>query len=198
MDKDKRFHQDVFPLIILGLGCLVGCSREEALPEGSQTEGSTPATNEVLQSTGVWERLVVPLTNNTVSTLMFVDLTPPPPWERGNYLKFCFRKSGASNDSKEWVFWDVLNIHAENFFEITRQLGLTNIELHVFPRTVPPPSIGEADDRPNAFQVHGYAVITDSRIPRKWFLKEPRPGGADSGIRSAAQAGYPESFRSEQ
>jgi len=192
----RQLHRTVFGLLILGAGCLAGCSGAESLPEGSQRAGSKPVTNEVLQSTGVWERLVVPLTNNTVSTLMFVDLTPPPPWERGNYLKFCFRKSGASNGSEEWVFWDVLNIHAENFFEITRQLKATDVELHVFTRGLSLPSVHGAEDRRNAFQHHGYVVITDNRIPREWFLKEPRNPGVDSDIRSAAQARFPESFRS--
>jgi len=84
---------------------------------------------------------------------------------------------------EEWEAWRVVNMHAENFFEVASRLKMSSVEVHLLRFKV----------QEFGYQEHkGYAVVTDPRIPRSWYLSEPH---LDSKTARALRAAYLESFR---
>jgi len=103
----------------------------------------------------------------------------PPPWPRGNCLTF--EKDAAEFSPEPFTFadgvsWRIVNIHAENFYEITRRLGITAVEAAVFHRDFGD-RVHLLSREPVQFQTttvdYGDCVITDERIPREWFRSAP-------------------------
>jgi hypothetical protein len=73
----------------------------------------------------------------------------PPPWPRGN----CFKLStGARGRPDPTRGLHVINMHAENFEEVVKRLGLTSVEVE---------------------HVGGQFFVVDPRIARRWLREGP-------------------------
>ncbi|MBX9585581.1 MAG: hypothetical protein K2X87_35180 [Gemmataceae bacterium] len=92
----------------------------------------------------------------------------PPPWPHGN--RFSLTADPDAAPSSEW--WLVLNMHAENYTELSKRLGLETL------RILP---VG-----PNE------CLIIDRRVPRDWLLDAPL-GPPD--FRREMLEKYPQYFR---
>ena len=147
------------------------------------------------------ERTEVSVTN-LMSTLIGFRRTSEPPWEYGNYLTFQFRKPELRDGLEEHASWHAVNIHAENFYQITKRLNLSSVEVRVLHRQL---NKGKMVSEPNNterefFTDDGYAIVADPRIPREWFLGEPgactsAESHMDRKTRAILLAAYPEFFR---
>jgi hypothetical protein len=73
----------------------------------------------------------------------------PPPWPRGNCFELSTGARGRPDPAREL---HVINMHAENFQEVVRQLGLTKVEVEV---------------------VGGQLLVVDPRIARRWLREGP-------------------------
>ncbi len=166
-----------------------GCSRDPT-PEVANKKAPTDRTDsrDTLSLEREWVRVT-----NVISTTIGFKRNSPPPWTNGNNLTVRFRKTPVPGQDEEWASWSVVNIHSENFAEITRRLKLDLIELRVWHlRKIPisiQPTGGVAR---NASQDDGYALVTDARIPRKWFLAHAR---GDRQVARELEAASPGSFR---
>ena len=166
-----------------------GCSRDPA-PEAANKKTSTDRTDS--RETLSLEREWVPVTS-VISTTIGFRRNSPPPWTNGNSLTVRFRKTPVPGQDEEWASWSVVNIHSENFAEITRRLKLDSIELRVWHRRKSPISIQPTGGvARNALQDDGYALVTNARIPREWFLARAR---GDREVGRELEAASPGSFR---
>ena len=172
-------------------GCSKNPGTENPREAVTNTEKPGLATNLSL------ERVMVAVTN-TMTTLMQFNRTSPPPWPRGNYLTFHFRNSPAPGAMEEWVLWPAVNFHAENFSEITRRLRIDSVEVRVLHSTREIIKIRDSGrEERSAVGVKGFALVTDPRIPRDWFLswRDSRWDSVDRETRDKCQAAFPGSFR---
>lgn len=175
--------------------CLAGCSRNPGT-ENSR-EAVTNTGKPELATAFSLEQFMVAVTN-TSHTLIGFNHTSPPPWPRGNYLTFHFRKSSAPGAMEEWVRWSAVNIHAENYFEITRRLGIEAVEVRVLSTMRETNKVRESGrEERSVIEARGYALVTDPRIPRDWFLSWPdsRWGNVDGGTRNKCRVAHPGIFR---
>ncbi len=140
-------------------------------------------------------RVMVPLGfTNCAHTQCLIERSSPPPWQHGNFLAFTFRKVTAPGQMEEWAYWRVVNMHAENYCEITRRLKMSSVEVHVLHTGASHERHQELGHPERTITTdEGYAVVTDARIPREWYLYEPR-GNVSKTLR-ALRAAYPENFR---
>lgn len=220
--SDMRRYGCVFGPVIAAVMCLVGCSRN-AGPDAAREAMTTNMGQEEAKRTLSLERVMVPVTD-IMRTAIYFNRTSPPPWPDGNYLTFQFRKVPVLvlGQEEEWAWWNVINIHAENFFEVTRRLGMDAVEVLVLHSTTStnlwfPPAQGQeftaiqdestlwipqaGGQERTVIGDNGYALITDARIPREWFLSWPDSrwgqGGAhvDQKTQREIRVAYPGSFR---
>jgi len=90
----------------------------------------------------------------------------------------------------------VVNILAENLTEILKRLGTETIEMAIYPGTNRVSTFKDRDQpERKVAQQTGYAVITDTRIPREWFLPSPKMGNFPSVKADEILAAFPLSFR---
>ena len=197
-NSSARFSEVVLP-VIAALFCWAGCSKSPVVVSASG--GSvTNIEKHAAKPMPELERVQVSVTN-TRSTLIGFTRKSPAPWDTGNNLSFHFGKPQVPGQNKEEVSWRVVNMHAENFFEITRRLKISAVEVHVWHTDRLATTIQEVGqpERPLTID-QGYAVVTDSRIPRNWYLSEPGVNGGrgkvplDSDL-AQLKAAYPGSFR---
>ena len=100
----------------------------------------------------------------------------PAPWPRGNCftvapsVRWGWRLRGTRNPD-----WRVCNMHAENFSEIVKRLGLQTVEVLPFNES--------------------YCLITDQRIPREWLLEKPCSQCVREPVGEELLARYPGRFR---
>ena len=94
----------------------------------------------------------------------------PPPWPKGN----CFALS-ENPQSPDVPHFQVANMHAENFGRLVRDLGLETIEIR---------RIGDR-----------HCLITDSRVPREWFLDRPCETCTPAAIRRELTEKHSDRFR---
>src|SRR5438067_2394769 len=80
----------------------------------------------------------------------------PAPWKYGNRLKLRFGKASVPGQMEEWEAWRVINMHAENFFEVASRLKMSSVEVHLI--RVKLQEFG------HPHSTASYAVITDARI----------------------------------
>jgi hypothetical protein len=142
------------PLIGLFLQFVLGCMNESR---------AATSTNSLLPI-----EIVLVSTTNIMSTQVGYDRKTPPPWTNGNTMGFTFKRQ--TNNAEELVRWRVINMHTENFVEITGRLKLDTVEVAVVHD--PPQWITEQPaGKPPQLILHdtGSAVIIDRRIPKKWF-----------------------------
>ena len=117
----------------------------------------------------------------------------PPPWERGNTLEFReIHPPTIPGGLEEQAIWSVVNIHAENLFEITRRLGIDVLETRIVHRRQPSEIQETGRAARKIIADLGYVVITDSQIPREWLLTEPR---CDREIGRQLRRQLPEAFQ---
>ena len=94
----------------------------------------------------------------------------------------------------EHAIWSAVNIHAENFHEITRRLGMDSVALHVLHMTRQSTEMQETGRPPRTVITdRGCALTTDRRISKEWFREEPMNGDRETLRRLKAE--YPEAFR---
>ena len=155
-----------------------GCLRLAAAP--SVAGPAEPGTN-------VWtERVTLPVGQGRWhTTAVGYNHRAPAPWTKGNCLRFWANASELDGLSEldgvrvgvgtaEVVRWRVFNIHAENFDEITKRLGMTSVEAEIVHKRLPTHTIVDAQGRQTAQVVdEGDCIITDARIPREWFRSTP-------------------------
>ena len=201
MTLSEVYYDRVIGAVIAAAICLAGCSKQP-VTDTARGEVTTSVDHPKAELTHPWARFMAPVTNTTSTARLFRH-TSPPPWDAGNFLTFRFFKAPVPGQMEEWVEWDVVNLHSENFAEITSRLKLTSVELHVLPT-------GSSLEK---FQEHGrpertitssrgYAIVTDARIPQSWFLSEPGksmgihgPARLDPDIAQRMRAAFPENFR---
>lgn len=172
-----------------GVSCDSKSAHENVLRGGTASQvGAIPAPGTLEQ-----ERRLISLSKTEKSvTLIAFRRTEPPPWKDGNTLQFRVDQPAVPGGLEERAIWSVVNIHAENLFEITRRLEIDLIEVQVSHRRQPS-EIQETGRPARKIIVDlGYAVITDQRIPKEWLLSEPR---CERDIGRLLRAEYPEAFR---
>ncbi|WP_146450291.1 hypothetical protein [Bythopirellula polymerisocia] len=144
------------------------------------------------------ERMVLPIRQVTFYRTA-VDLRHQtlPPWEQGNELRISFTKAAEVDSVEERAEWRIVNMHAENFDLITDALKMDAVEVVVLNNRKAYGSYRSVDNgwvqKPLVYDV-GYAIVSDARIPSKWFLTEP-PGDMDEEARKVLVATFPKSFR---
>jgi len=175
---DMRYR-GVIGQAIAAVICLVGCSRSPG-PNSTREAVTTNMEHQEAKLSLPLERVMVSVTN-TITTLIRFRRSSPPPWQDGNFLTFHFRKAPVPGQMEEWVSWGVVNMHSENFFEITRRLKMSSVEVHVLHTGASPAKVQEPGRPERTITTYGgYAVVTDPRIPGKWYLSEP---GGNEGRR---------------
>jgi hypothetical protein len=170
----------------------------------SEMEGQPPTSPAAQRSSTdpKCERAIVSLTN-AATTLVGFRRTTPPPWRDGNVYSFEFRKTEHKGPRPELrASWKVVNINTENLVEICKRLRISEVELHVWHITTETRTAQETGkpERPILVDL-GYAIVTDPRIPRKWFF--PDPGLArgreallpDKTVAQELCSRFPQSFR---
>ena len=139
-----------------------------------QTIGSQMAAE---SGTNLWtERVMLPLANGlwgcSTQVLYEHQGNPSGPWPGGNRLFFRANPAELEGRRAGWadvVHWRISNCTAENFFEITRRLGLTSVEAEVVHNGLFP-EIQTSSQRTTVQMVDaGVCTITDSRIPKEWL-----------------------------
>ncbi|MGZ8900259.1 MAG: hypothetical protein ACXW3Z_09205 [Limisphaerales bacterium] len=85
----------------------------------------------------------------------------------------------------------VINVHAENLWEITKRLKIDSVEMLILPITNFQGTVQDAGS-PERLVLHksADALVTDARIPREWFLEGPRNESAGT-----VKSNYPNYFR---
>ena len=126
------------------------------------------------------------------TTQMLFSHDSPPPWKNGNALGLRFREASIPGQIDEWEYWRVVNMHTENFFEVTRRMKMASVEVHLLSIKV------QEFGRPE--RTASYAVVTGPRIPRNWYLSWPGnnfgdPSRVDPKTAQELKAAYPENFR---
>ncbi len=196
---DMRYG-GVISQVIAAVICLVGCSRNPVTDSAPEPVTTNMDQQEAKLSLPL-ERVMVSVTNTTTTLLPFTR-TSPPPWQDGNFLTFHFRKAPVPGQMEEWVDLSVLNMHSENFFEITRRLKMSSVEVHLLYTGASPAQVQEPGRPERTIMTYGgWAVVTDARIPTKWYLSEP--GGNEALVKKQVgskmarelKAAYPGSFR---
>ncbi len=116
-------------------------------------------------------RLYIPPIRGTTTLVGYISKRPTP-WPRGN----CFemspwpRKPGVILGKERHV----LNMHAENFEEIVKKLGLKTVEVQ---------------------NVGGFFLVVDPRIPREWFKESPCRHCVRAGVADTVLTRHRDKFR---
>jgi hypothetical protein len=186
--------------VVAAVICLVGCSRSSVSNSGHESLTTNRRQQEAKPSLALERvRVMVPLGYTNCAhggVLIERNLRSPPPWQDGNSLTFTFWKATVPGQVEERAYWYVVNMHAENYFEITRRLKMSSVEVHVLHTGKSPERVQEVG-QPERTLDNGYAVVTDPRIPREWYRSEPVVGNTSLDWKTAQtlRAAYPESFR---
>ena len=125
---------------------------------------------------------------NYIMTAMLFRRTTPPPWTNGNTIDIHFEPTIG-----RLVSWRLVNMHAENLGEISRNLGINELELLVL-HLEPEAGTVQETGKPERKVVidRGYAMVSDARIPREWFLSDAL---APPEIARELERACPEFFR---
>ena len=141
------------------------------------------------------QRQMVDITKDGMSTLSrFNHEGQRPPWRDGNAISFFREKAAPPGGQEARSTWQVVNIHNENLAEITKRLGTKTIEMVVVHKTTSQGTVERLGRRPRPIIYEdAYAVVTDPRIPRKWFHFEPIH--VPTTLAREMKEAYPNSFR---
>jgi hypothetical protein len=109
-------------------------------------------------------------------TLVGFSHRGPAPWPRGNCFTIAPRARWTwPPGARRNPGWRVCNMHAENFSEVVKRLGLQTVEVL--------PLEGSC------------SLITDQRIPREWLLEKPCSHCFRGPVGEELRARYPDRFR---
>lgn len=115
-------------------------------------------------------------------------------------LSIGFKRVKEANSVEEWADWGIVNIHYENFDQITKALRMDTVEIVVLHAEKSPGSYRSVDsgwiEKPLIHDT-GYAIVTDARIPRKWFRQEPSKE-MNEETRKILIETFPKSFRKQK
>jgi len=90
----------------------------------------------------------------------------------------------------------VVNILAENLTEILKRIGTDTLEMAIYPGTNRVSTFKDPNQpHRQVINATGYAVITDTRIPRDWFLSSPKLGNFPLVKADEILAAFPLSFK---
>jgi hypothetical protein len=148
------------------------------LCDGNYPPQVRDSAQRVLKSTQSTERVTLPLAKGKwCQTLVGYFHSTPAPWPQGNCLTFevnATELEGRSAGMADVVRWRVFNMHAENFHEITKRLGLTAVEAEVVHKKIVRQT-AITGQGPAAVQTvdEGDCIITDARIPKEWLRSSP-------------------------
>lgn len=141
----------------------------------------------------ILERVTLSLSNTSGTvTAMTFHRTTPPPWNTGNSLGFRKIHPRQPGCEEEQAVWSIVNIHAENLFEIKRRLGMDVIELQVLHHRYPTEIQETGRPARKIVLDQGQAIIIDRRIPNEWLVFEPK---CDRAIGRRLKTQYPDAFR---
>jgi hypothetical protein len=181
--------------VIAAVSCLAGDSNISVTDPASKaitTHPQQPTARVLLASKRVM--VSVETAHRTCSTTQMLFFHNwPPPWQYGNALGLRSGKASVPGQTDEWQYWRVVNMHTENFFEVARRMKMRSVEVHLL--RVKVQEFGRPEER-----VASYAVVTDARIPRNWYLSGPGCNFGDQARVEAKtarelKAAYPENFR---
>lgn len=162
---------------------------------GAESEGA--GTVAVTNATPKPPRVMVVATNRMQTLIGFFGRAQlQHPWPNGNRVSIHFRKPAPPAGLETFVDLKVVNIYAENLTEILKRIGTETIEMAVYPRTNFIGTIWERDQGERQI-IHewGYAVITDTRIPREWFHYSPVFGNSRVEKGDEMLSAFPLSFK---
>ncbi len=181
--------------IALAIALLTCCSCDSQPVPRTESAASNPrpiAEPSVVRPLAL-ERMMLSLSQTPSSmTAMAFRRTTAPPWNEGNTWEFRPIIPASPGRQEEHADWQVVNIVAENLGEITRRLGIDELEVHVLHRRQPTEYQETGRPARTILTDAGYALVTDRRIPKDWFVWEPR---CDRETGRRLKAEYPEAFR---
>ncbi len=154
---------------------------------------------QALKSAEATERVMLPLAKGIwwSTNVGYRHTNIAGPWTIGNCLSFEANPSeleGRRGGMADVVRWRIFNIHAENFGEITRHLGLASVEAEVHHKRLMRQTVTTGQGPPIVQMVdEGDCIITDARIPKDWLRSSPCVCYSKSDWRKYL-AIYPEKF----
>ena len=167
-------------LMWLLLPASLGCRNEAPPRTATTTDGALPI------------EIVSVSTTNILVTLKLFPRASAAPWADGNSLEFRFRRYSPDN-VEEVADWSLINMHAENFGQITRRLKMDTVEVAVVHNPQEWLTEEETGKPPRRLLYDtGYAVVIDHRIGKKWFSAS-RASRLNPGALRLEQA-FPDKF----
>lgn len=169
-----------------------GCDSKSATQSVTPGVPTQEVANTASEPLALERRLISVSKTPSSMTAMAFHRTTPPPWESGNTWEFRVTHPASAEGLEEQATWRVVNLHAENLTEITRRLGLDELEVQIL--HLRQPAEYQEPGRPGRKIIadNGYALITDRRIPREWLVVEPK---CDRDIGRQLRSQFPEAFR---
>jgi hypothetical protein len=140
--------------------------------------------------------MMVVVTNRMQTMMGWFGPERPFPVLTGNQVSIEQDTPAPPGGMEAHASWRVVNMLAENLTEILKRLGTDTIEMAIYPKTnYVSPFQGRDQTERKVHVQSGYAVITDKRIPRDWFLFTPSLGNFPSIKPDQILADFPQSFR---
>jgi hypothetical protein len=140
--------------------------------------------------------MMVVVTNRMQTMKGWIGPERPFPILNGNSVIIEQVTLGPLGGMETHSSWRVVNMLAENLTEILKRLGTETIEMAIYPKTNYVSTFQGRDQFKRKVNVQiGYAVITDTRIPRDWFLFTADMGNFPSIKPDQILADFPQSFR---
>ena len=118
------------------------------------------------------------------------------PYSDGNHATILHVTPAPPGGMETHSDFYVVNILGENLTEILRRIGTDTLEMAIYQRTNFVSTFqGREGPERKIIVESGYALITDTRIPREWFLYYPSLGSFTSVKADEMLAAFPLSFR---
>ena len=180
-------HRALVPcLSILLFSCCFGAYSAE--PKATPNPSTNPPAKP--------QRMMVVVTNRMQTMKGWFGPERPFPVLNGNSVSIEQITLGPLGGMETHASWRVVNMLAENLTEILKRLGTDTIELAIYPKTNYVSTFQGREQIERKVNVQlGYAVITDSRISRDWFLLTPNLGNFPTIKPDEILADFPQSFR---
>ena len=184
------------PHRVFSIACFLICSfifycrihGYSADPEAEKTVSTTNAPAKP-------KPMMVVVTNRMQTLMGWFGPERTFPVSDGNQVFILQIKPAPPDGMETHTDLHVVNILAENLTEILKRIGTETIEMAIYPGTN---RVSTFKDRGQperkVAQQTGYAVITDTRIPREWFLSSPKLGNLHLVNADEILAAFPLSF----
>jgi len=168
--------------VIAAMSCFAADSKTPVTEPSSKTITTNLPAIGLVESKRVMVSIETAHRTCSTSHVLFIHDSPAP-WKGGNTLGLRFRTASVPGQIEEWEDWRVVNMHTENFFEAASRLKMSSVEVQLLRIKV----LELAHPETTAT----YAVVTDARIPKNWFLSRP---GTDPKTARELKEAYPEKF----